>query len=94
MAARPGCGDRTDLGDRRQDRPGLYPELAGEASGGKSSSRPDILDRASLGILQAGLFAWVFLPESQVIGAVLVHAHWYTRFSAGIDSDYPGYRAG
>ena len=33
---------------------------------------PDILDRASLGILQAGLFAWVFLPESQVVGAVLV----------------------
>ena len=29
---------------------------------------PDILDRASLGILQAGLFAWVFLPSRRSSG--------------------------
>jgi uncharacterized protein involved in response to NO len=33
---------------------------------------PGAIDRAALGVLHAGLFAWVFLPEFQPVGLILL----------------------
>jgi uncharacterized protein involved in response to NO len=33
---------------------------------------PGVIDRAALGVLHVGLFTWVFLPECQPVGAILL----------------------
>ena len=72
LAARPRGRSRADLGGRRPHRAELYPQLADEARDGALPTAPGRIDRAALGVLHAGLFAWVALPDAAPVGLLLL----------------------